>query len=98
MMLSAWVPLVPDLIRTRASVRSIRLLELFVIFTVTLMPTWPACVPAAVDEGVNRATLTTVAWILSLHCALWSGPNGTVPFVDRLPLPPPVLPVPGPVG
>jgi len=65
---------------------------LFVILTVTLMPTCPGWVPAAVDDGVNFATLVTLAWILSLHCALWSAPIGTVPLVDRLP--PPVPPVP----
>src|SRR6266704_1257946 len=45
MIVSAWVPLAPDLTLTDASVRSIRLLELFVILAVTLMPTCPGRVP-----------------------------------------------------
>src|SRR5436305_13264354 len=96
MIVSAWVPLTPDLTLTEASVRSRRLAELLLIFTVTLMPLCPGWVPAAVDDGVNLTTLTTVADILSVHWALWLAPNGIVPFVDRLPPPPPVSVATGP--
>src|SRR2546429_486155 len=79
MMVSACVPLLPDLTFTRASVRSTCLLELLVIFTVTLMPTWPACVPAALFDGVNRTTARTLADTLSFHSTPWPPPNAIVP-------------------
>src|SRR2546421_8913514 len=95
MMVSAWVPLAPDLTFTRARVTSSCLAELFVIFTVTLMPTCPAWVPAAFLDGVNRTTPITLASTLSSHFTPWSAPNAIVPEV--LVPPPPLLPVVGPV-
>src|SRR3989440_3984271 len=97
MIVSAWVPLDPDLTLTRARVTSSCLVELLVIFTVTLIPTCPAWVPAAFFDGVNRTTVMTLASTLSSHFTPWSAPNAMVPELVTPPPPPPPLPVVGPV-